>query len=62
MAVVPGVGEHVHRQHASGESKLIVVQCFQHTFTLFYRHIGDVADSKRKMMGQQERVMCTCYS
>ena len=48
-----GVGEHVHRQHASGESKLIVVQCFQHTFTLFYRHIGDVADSKRKMMGRR---------
>ena len=46
-----GVRQHIHGQHAGGECELVVMGGFQSALALFDGHVGDIADSKGKMMG-----------
>ena len=47
-----GVGEHIDRQHAGGECKLIIMGGFQDAFALLDGNVGNIADGKGKMMGR----------
>ena len=55
-----GVGEHIHRQKAGGEGELIVVCGFQGPLPLLNGNLGNIADSKGKMMGRGniQRILC----
>ena len=46
-----GVGEHIDRQHAGGECKLVIMGGLQDALALLNGNVGNVADGKGKVMG-----------